>query len=51
MPAVKKGHRKVMIYVKPEFWDEVKKEAKQRKLPLGELVEEAFMSRVRIIRK
>ncbi len=51
MPAVKKGHRKVMIYVSPQFWEEVKAESKQRKSPLGELVEEAFYSRVRIIRK
>lgn len=51
MPMPRRNHKKVMIYVNPEFWEEVQREAKERKATLGDLVEEAFRSRVRLIKK
>ncbi len=51
MVMPKRGHKKVMIYVPPEFWEEVKREAKQRKATLGDLVVEAFNCRMRLIKK
>ena len=51
MPMPKRGHVKLVVYVRREFKEDVRAEARQRKLTMGELVEEAFAQRMRLIRK
>jgi hypothetical protein len=51
MAMKNKGHVRMVIYVSPEFKRETLVESKARKIPLGELVEEAFSSRTRLIRR
>lgn len=45
------GHVKLVAYVPPEFKRDIIEEAKQRKKTLGQLIQEAFSSRVMLIKK
>lgn len=47
----KLGHVRAQLHVDAAFWEEVKREAKERKATLGDLVEEAFRSRAFMIKK
>lgn len=51
MAPPKKDHVRMVIYVSKEFSGDVKEEAKLRKKTLGDLVEEAFHQRARLIQK
>ena len=44
-------HVKLVAYVPREVGDEIREEARQRKLSIGGLIEEAFRTRVRMVRK
>ena len=51
MVMPKKGHVKLVAYVPPDFKSDVDRESKSRDKTLGELIQEAFASRVVMIRK
>lgn len=40
------GHVKKTIYVPPEWWEALAKEAKERKLSIGQILQEAMAARV-----
>ena len=51
MGRPKRGRQRVVIYLPPQVRVSIVEESKSRKMPLGDLVEEAFASRVVMIRK
>lgn len=51
MANIKKGHVRMVAYVSKEFKKSVGVEAKERKKTIGELIEEAFITRTTVIRR
>lgn len=51
MPARKKGHVKLVVFIPPGAKEEILREAKARRMTMGDLVVEAFQSRVVMVRK
>ena len=51
MSMPKRGHVRLVVYVKPEVKESLREESKGRKIPMGDLIEEALASRVVMVRK
>lgn len=51
MVMPKRGHVRMIIYVPPEFKEEARQECKRRKLTYGQLFQESYSQRVRLVRR
>lgn len=51
MSMPKRGHVRLVVYVSPEVKASLREESKSRRIPMGDLIEEALASRVVMVRK
>lgn len=51
MAPPKRGRKRTVVYLSPEFKAALLEESKRREIPMGDLIEEAYAQRVKLVRR